>query len=89
MIDDMSDQPHLGEPLEKALKDLPRVRLIRTTKRQGLVRARMLGASYELAGKMQISCVYNIRFFFTVFSASLFFLCVWRGANIFRLSYRV
>ena len=46
LIDDLSDQPHLGEPLEKALKDLPRVRLVRTTKRQGLVRARMLGASY-------------------------------------------
>ena len=44
LVDDMSDQEHLGGRLERELKDLPRVRLIRTTTRQGLVRARMLGA---------------------------------------------
>merc|ERR1711937_672005 len=43
LIDDKSDQAHLGEPLEKALKDVPRVRLIRSKKREGLVRARLLG----------------------------------------------
>ena len=46
LIDDKSDQPHLAEPLEKALKDVPRVRLIRSKKREGLVRARLLGMSY-------------------------------------------
>ena len=46
LVDDMSDQDHLQVRLERTLKDLPRVRLIRTTTRQGLVRARMLGAQY-------------------------------------------
>lgn len=46
LVDDLSDQEHLQGRLERALKDLPRVRLIRTTTRQGLVRARMLGAQY-------------------------------------------
>jgi len=36
---------YLKEPLEDYLKKLQRVRLVRTTKREGLVRARLLGAS--------------------------------------------
>lgn len=46
LVDDYSDKPYLKEPLEKYLKDVPRVRLIRTVKREGLVRARLLGASH-------------------------------------------
>lgn len=46
LVDDYSDKPHLKEPLEKYLKDVPRVRLIRTVQREGLVRARLLGASH-------------------------------------------
>uniref|UniRef100_H2YV47 Polypeptide N-acetylgalactosaminyltransferase n=1 Tax=Ciona savignyi TaxID=51511 RepID=H2YV47_CIOSA len=45
LVDDYSDKPYLKEPLENFLKDLDRVRLVRTTKREGLVRARLLGAS--------------------------------------------
>jgi len=45
LIDDMSDKPHLKAPLEDDLREIPRVRLIRTVKREGLVRARLLGAS--------------------------------------------
>jgi len=45
LIDDFSDRPHLKGQLEDDLRDLPRVRLIRTREREGLVRARLLGAS--------------------------------------------
>ena len=47
LIDDMSDKdefPKLGRDLELELAKLDRVRLIRTKKREGLVRARLLGA---------------------------------------------
>lgn len=36
---------HLKEPLENYIADLRKVRLIRARKREGLVRARLLGAT--------------------------------------------
>uniref|UniRef100_A0A5F8H4H5 Polypeptide N-acetylgalactosaminyltransferase n=1 Tax=Monodelphis domestica TaxID=13616 RepID=A0A5F8H4H5_MONDO len=45
LVDDYSDREHLKEQLENHLSDLPKVRLIRANKREGLVRARLLGAS--------------------------------------------
>ncbi|KAK2836411.1 hypothetical protein Q7C36_014280 [Tachysurus vachellii] len=45
LVDDYSDREHLKEPLEKYIADLRKVRLIRARKREGLVRARLLGAS--------------------------------------------
>uniref|UniRef100_A0A3P9LMC1 Polypeptide N-acetylgalactosaminyltransferase n=1 Tax=Oryzias latipes TaxID=8090 RepID=A0A3P9LMC1_ORYLA len=45
LVDDYSDRAHLKEPLEKYLSGFRKVRLIRATKREGLVRARLLGAS--------------------------------------------
>ncbi|KAI5942143.1 Polypeptide N-acetylgalactosaminyltransferase 12 [Manis javanica] len=45
LVDDYSDREHLKERLAGELAELPRVRLIRATKREGLVRARLLGAS--------------------------------------------
>ncbi|XP_075068936.1 polypeptide N-acetylgalactosaminyltransferase 12 [Mixophyes fleayi] len=45
IVDDYSDKEHLKESLEKYVSGLKKVRLIRATKREGLVRARLLGAS--------------------------------------------
>lgn len=45
LVDDYSEKEHLKEPLEKYISNLRKVRLIRATKREGLVRARLLGAS--------------------------------------------
>ncbi|XP_013368680.1 PREDICTED: polypeptide N-acetylgalactosaminyltransferase 12 [Chinchilla lanigera] len=45
LVDDYSDKKHLKERLANELSGLPKVRLIRASKREGLVRARLLGAS--------------------------------------------
>ncbi|KAF3821227.1 hypothetical protein GH733_011380 [Mirounga leonina] len=45
LVDDYSDREHLKERLADELSGLPKVRLIRANKREGLVRARLLGAS--------------------------------------------
>ncbi|KAJ7991791.1 hypothetical protein DPEC_G00287530 [Dallia pectoralis] len=45
LVDDYSDREHLKEPLANYISNLKKVRLIRATKREGLVRARLLGAS--------------------------------------------
>ena len=44
LVDDGSDAPHLQEPLDRAVKALPKVRLIRLGQRSGLVKARLAGA---------------------------------------------
>ncbi|KAG9469260.1 hypothetical protein GDO78_020931 [Eleutherodactylus coqui] len=45
LVDDYSDKDHLKEPLERQITGLKKVRLVRAHKREGLVRARLLGAS--------------------------------------------
>ncbi|XP_043921433.1 polypeptide N-acetylgalactosaminyltransferase 12 [Protopterus annectens] len=45
LVDDYSDRDHLKQPLEDYIAELKKVRLIRANKREGLVRARLLGAS--------------------------------------------
>ncbi|XP_073534605.1 polypeptide N-acetylgalactosaminyltransferase 12-like [Phyllobates terribilis] len=45
LVDDYSDKDHLKEPLERHISGLKKVRLIRANKREGLVRARLLGAT--------------------------------------------
>ncbi|NXA49582.1 GLT12 acetylgalactosaminyltransferase, partial [Nothocercus julius] len=45
LVDDYSDKAHLKETLENYVANLRKVRLIRANKREGLVRARLLGAS--------------------------------------------
>nr|XP_033785501.1 polypeptide N-acetylgalactosaminyltransferase 12 [Geotrypetes seraphini] len=45
LVDDYSDKEHLKKRLENYISGLKKVRLVRTTKREGLVRGRLLGAS--------------------------------------------
>uniref|UniRef100_A0A6Q2ZEP0 Polypeptide N-acetylgalactosaminyltransferase n=1 Tax=Esox lucius TaxID=8010 RepID=A0A6Q2ZEP0_ESOLU len=46
LIDDFSDRVYLKAQLEQYISNWERVRLIRTNKREGLVRARLIGATY-------------------------------------------
>ncbi|KAM4706258.1 polypeptide N-acetylgalactosaminyltransferase 4-like [Rhinophrynus dorsalis] len=48
LVDDFSDKVYLKSQLENYISSLERVRLIRTTKREGLVRARLIGATYAI-----------------------------------------
>ncbi|MBN3290583.1 GLT10 acetylgalactosaminyltransferase, partial [Polypterus senegalus] len=45
LVDDFSDKDHLKITLEQYMTRLPKVRIIRTKKREGLIRTRLLGAS--------------------------------------------
>ncbi|XP_029920272.1 polypeptide N-acetylgalactosaminyltransferase 4 [Myripristis murdjan] len=46
LIDDDSDRGYLKSQLAEYISNLERVRLVRTNKREGLVRARLIGATY-------------------------------------------
>lgn len=45
LVDDFSDLPHLGRQLDDYLVHLPNVKVVRAKRREGLIRARLLGAS--------------------------------------------
>ncbi|XP_026541563.1 polypeptide N-acetylgalactosaminyltransferase 10 isoform X2 [Notechis scutatus] len=45
LVDDFSDREHLKKRLEDYMAHFPKVRILRTKKREGLIRTRMLGAS--------------------------------------------
>ncbi|KAI5096258.1 polypeptide N-acetylgalactosaminyltransferase 10-like [Silurus meridionalis] len=45
LVDDFSDRDHLKAPLEDYMSRLQKVRIVRTQKREGLIRTRLLGAS--------------------------------------------
>ncbi|XP_060681448.1 polypeptide N-acetylgalactosaminyltransferase 4 [Hemiscyllium ocellatum] len=47
LVDDYSDRIYLKSQLEQYVSNLQRVRLIRTNKREGLVRARLIGATFS------------------------------------------
>ncbi|XP_067866140.1 polypeptide N-acetylgalactosaminyltransferase 4 [Heterodontus francisci] len=47
LVDDYSDRIYLKSQLEQYISELQRVRLIRTKKREGLVRARLIGATFS------------------------------------------
>ncbi|XP_040290041.1 polypeptide N-acetylgalactosaminyltransferase 4-like [Bufo bufo] len=48
LVDDFSDKVFLKSQLADYISSLERVRLVRTTKREGLVRARLIGATYAI-----------------------------------------
>ncbi|XP_078571360.1 polypeptide N-acetylgalactosaminyltransferase 1-like [Branchiostoma floridae x Branchiostoma japonicum] len=45
LVDDFSKRAHLKGKLDEYIKKFPQVRIMRTAKREGLIRARMLGAA--------------------------------------------
>ncbi|XP_037075989.1 putative polypeptide N-acetylgalactosaminyltransferase 9 [Pollicipes pollicipes] len=49
LVDDFSDMEHLAAPLEQYLAPYRQVRVVRTSKREGLIRARLLGARHATA----------------------------------------
>ncbi|TNN05168.1 putative polypeptide N-acetylgalactosaminyltransferase 9 isoform 2 [Schistosoma japonicum] len=53
LVDDFSDRPHLKEALEEYMKMLNVVKIVRTKRREGLIRARMLGAA-QSSGKVLV-----------------------------------
>ncbi|XP_030388357.1 putative polypeptide N-acetylgalactosaminyltransferase 9 [Scaptodrosophila lebanonensis] len=46
LVDDFSDMPHLKKQLEDYFVSYPKVQIVRGAKREGLIRARLLGARY-------------------------------------------
>ncbi|XP_049777503.1 putative polypeptide N-acetylgalactosaminyltransferase 9 isoform X1 [Schistocerca cancellata] len=44
LVDDFSDMPHTKQQLEDYMVHYPKVRIVRAKKREGLIRARLLGA---------------------------------------------
>lgn len=46
LVDDFSDMPHTKTQLEDYFKAYPKVKIIRAPSREGLIRARLLGARY-------------------------------------------
>ncbi|XP_014254198.1 putative polypeptide N-acetylgalactosaminyltransferase 9 isoform X2 [Cimex lectularius] len=49
LVDDYSDMPHLKRQLDEYMAMYPKVQIVRATKREGLIRARLLGAKHAKA----------------------------------------
>lgn len=55
LVDDLSDKPHLKESLDKYIDNGPsKLKLVRTEKREGLIRARVIGAEHAKVFKYSI-----------------------------------
>lgn len=46
LVDDFSDMPHVKDQLEEYFSNYPKVKIVRAKKREGLIRARLLGARH-------------------------------------------
>ncbi|CAO1440901.1 unnamed protein product [Diamesa serratosioi] len=49
LVDDFSSMEHLKMKLEEYMMDYPKVKIIRANKREGLIRARIIGANHSTA----------------------------------------
>ncbi|XP_073970549.1 polypeptide N-acetylgalactosaminyltransferase 9 isoform X2 [Rhodnius prolixus] len=49
LVDDFSDMPHLKRQLDEYMAMYPKVKILRASRREGLIRARLLGARYATA----------------------------------------
>uniref|UniRef100_A0A146LKK0 Polypeptide N-acetylgalactosaminyltransferase n=1 Tax=Lygus hesperus TaxID=30085 RepID=A0A146LKK0_LYGHE len=49
LVDDFSDMPHLKRQLDEYMVMYPKVKIVRASKREGLIRARLLGARHATA----------------------------------------
>ncbi|VDQ15122.1 unnamed protein product [Trichobilharzia regenti] len=71
LVDDFSDLPHLKEALEEYMDMLKVVKIVRTKQREGLIRARMLGAEHSTGDVLvfldsHIECTTGIPLFFYI-----------------------
>lgn len=58
LVDDVSTMPYLKRPLDDYIERIPfRIKLIRTTEREGLIRARLIGAEHATVS------VKNVKFY--------------------------
>ncbi|CAG9837046.1 unnamed protein product [Diabrotica balteata] len=49
LVDDFSDMEHLKSPLEEYWESEPKVKIVRNTQREGLIRSRLIGMSHAKA----------------------------------------
>ncbi|XP_074659326.1 polypeptide N-acetylgalactosaminyltransferase 11-like [Tubulanus polymorphus] len=64
LLDDFSEYDELKAPLVRYIKRFPKVKLIRTTKREGLIRARSIGAAHatgEVLVFLDSHCEVNVH----------------------------
>ncbi|KAM4050813.1 polypeptide N-acetylgalactosaminyltransferase-like 6 [Anomaloglossus baeobatrachus] len=64
LVDDFSDREHLKEKLEDYMSYYPKVRIVRTKKREGLIRTRLLGAAMakgEVLTFLDSHCEVNVN----------------------------
>ncbi|XP_034257243.1 polypeptide N-acetylgalactosaminyltransferase-like 6 isoform X1 [Pantherophis guttatus] len=64
LVDDFSDREHLKEKLEEYMAHTDKVRIVRTKKREGLIRTRLLGASIakgEVLTFLDSHCEVNVN----------------------------
>lgn len=62
LVDDFSDMPHTKQQLEDYWKKEPKVKIVRAKKREGLIRARLLGELFIFKKMSARSHLNNIKF---------------------------